>query len=439
MEADILTLRKNPLEYTNDQKNALEAAASFLRDPERHSFVLAGYAGTGKTTLLENIAGYIRKLKCECLLTAPTNRAVRVLADKIPAHPGRTLHSMLYDAPDEQGNWIPHVEFEQNQVVVCDEASMVGQQVHADLMNRIMAAKAKLIYTGDSFQLPPVGNDPKILRAPDFTLKQVMRQAAESNILSLATVVRTLGRKVLPDSSEPDVALSTPRAVLTSFLMDIQKGRDCVFICGKNETRIEINRKARAAKFGVNFGSAPRPGDRLLCIENGPNVNGETLTADHIAWCEGVTIGIRSGAGGSAGDYPAIQKIPAFMAGLNHAKYLIIPEIAMPSVYHGQVVVDRKIFGGDWSIENKRANRWELNKSTVNIATYAYAITAHKSQGGQWGKVYVNQEASWDEARWFYTAITRATDELVIARDKTASCKEMTWQEIRFSLSGAQK
>ena len=436
MEADILTLRKNPLEYTEDQKNALEAVASFLRDPERRSFTLAGYAGTGKTTLLENIAGYIRTQKRECLLTAPTNRAVKVLADKMPAHAGRTLHSLLYDAPDEQGNWIPHVEFERNQVVVCDEASMVGQQVHSDLMDRITAANAKLIYAGDSFQLPPVGNDPNLLRAPDFTLKQVMRQAAESNILSLATVVRTLGRKVLPAGSEAGVALSTPRAVLTSFLMDMQKGRDCVFICGKNETRIEINRKARAAKFGVNAGSAPRLGDRLICIANGPNVNGETLTTDHIAWCEGVMIGIRSGAGGSAGDYPSIQKIPAFMAGLNHAKYLIIPEIAMPSVYHGQIVVDRKIFGGDWCIENKRTNRSVLNKSTVNIATYAYAITAHKSQGGQWGKVFVNQDAFNIDARWFYTAITRATDELVIARDKTASCKEMTWQEIRSALSG---
>lgn len=127
------------------------------------------------------------------------------------------------------------------------------------------------------------------------------------------------------------------------------------------------------------------------------------------------------------------------MAGINHAKYLLIPEIAMPSVYHGQFVVDRKIFGGDWSVENKRTNRWELNKSAVNIATYAYAITAHKSQGGQWGKVFVNQDAFRDDARWFYTAITRATDELVIARDKTVPCTEMTWQEIRSSLSGMQQ
>ena len=433
MAADILTLRKNPLEYTDDQKNALEAAASFLRDPNRRSFVLAGYAGTGKTTLLENIAGYIRQQKSECLLTAPTNRAVRVLAEKMPADSGRTLHSMLYGTPDEQGNWVPRVEFERNQVVVCDEASMVGQQVHNDLLDRITAAGAKLIYTGDSFQLPPVGNDPKLLLAPDCTLKQVMRQAAESSILSLATTVRTLGRKVLPAGSESGVALSTPRAVLVSFLMDLQKGRDCVFICGKNESRIEINRKARTAKFGVNCGSAPRPGDRLICIANGPNVNGETLTVEHIAWCQDVTIGIRSNAAGSAS---SIQKVPAFMAGINHAKYLLIPEIAMPSVYHGQLVVDRKSFGGDWSVENKRTNRWELNKSAVNIATYAYAITAHKSQGGQWGKVYVNQDAFVTDARWFYTAITRATEELVIAREKAAACPEMTWPEIRSALSG---
>lgn len=436
MDADILTLRKNPLEYTDDQKNALEAVTSFLRDPGRRLFVLAGYAGTGKTTLLENIAGYIKKQKNECLLTAPTNRAVRVLAEKMPAYSGRTLHSMLYDAPDEQGNWIPHVDFERNQVVVCDEASMVGQQVHNDLLDRITAAGAKLIYTGDSFQLPPVGNDPNILRAPDFTLKQVMRQAAESSILSLATVVRTLGLKVLPAGSESGVALSTPRAVLISFLMDLQKGRDCVFICGKNESRIEINRKARTAKFGVNAGSVPRLGDRLICIANGPNVNGETLTVEHIAWCQGVSIGIRSNAVGPAS---SIQKVPAFMAGINHAKYLLIPEIAMPSVYHGQLVIDRKIFGGDWSIENKRTNRWELNKSAVNIATYAYAITAHKSQGGQWGKVYVNQDAFVTDARWFYTAITRATEELVITREKTVACPEMSWPEICSALSGTQQ
>lgn len=434
MKSDIFTLRREPLAYTEDQKIALAAVVTFLGDANRRTFVLAGYAGTGKTTILENIAAYIRKQGNECLLTAPTNRAVRILADKMPDEAGQTLHRLLYGAPDEDGNWIPHVEFEPGQVVVCDEASMIGEPAYQELSDRITAAGAKVIYVGDSFQLPPVGTDPKLLATPDVTLRQVMRQGAESNILSLATVVRTIGKKILPDSGAAGVSLVTPRAVLGSFLLNIKKDQDSVFICGKNETRIEINRQARAIKFGASVSNVPQAGDRLICIANGPNVNGETVIANTVNWTERVTVGIMVRPEGRVGGSAVKIKLPACLAGINDAKYLFFPEVDIPSVYHNQIVVDKKIFGGDWLVENRKTRRWELNKNTVNIATFAYAITAHKSQGGQWSKVYLDQDAFRNDARWFYTAITRATDEVLIARKADSSSQKMTWAQIKAAI-----
>ena len=424
MDPDILSLRREPLDYTEDQKTALAKTADFLGDPGRRLFVLAGYAGTGKTPILENIAGFIRRQKKEFLPTAPTNRAVRVLAEKLPGSGGRTLHSLLYGAPDETGNWVPRAEFTDRQVLVCDEASMVSASVHDDLLNSVTAAGAKLLYIGDSFQLPPVEGG-GVLAKPDVTMRQVVRQSKDSDILSLATAVRALQTKIFPSASDSDVSVATPRAALMSFFMDLKNDRDCVYLCGKNETRAEVNRRARAMLFGSVPSTLPQAGDRLVCIANGPLPNGETLTVEEVKWPEPVTAKIVTGAGNN------IRKVPAWLVMINRKKFLFVPEYLAPSLNHGQIIADSTNFGKEWCTYNPASRRRELDRVGVNIATYAYALTAHKSQGGQWDSVYVDQDAFGDDPHWFYTAITRAVNRLILIRKENSACRELSWEEIR--------
>lgn len=425
----ILTLRDKPINYTTDQTTALRAVAEFADNPRRNHFVMAGFAGTGKTTILENIAKYASKKGLTPMLAAPTNRAVRVLSSKINGDFDRkTLHALLYGAPNDKGRWVPKVEFTRDQLVIVDEASMIGLDVYDDLMPKIRNAGAKAVFIGDSYQLQPVGRDPRILMCPDALMRQVMRQAAESGILTLATAVRTLGKKIMPATDTDDVTIKTAAAALKGFFKDIQADQEAVYVCGKNDTRISINETARRQKYGNAVSDLPQDGDRIICISNGPNVNGEALTVAEIEELSAPQA-ISLLVDGSAPGQREIQTEQAILCRINGLPTIFLPWTVRPSVYHGQIVADKKNFGAEWTTKNKKTGRTEINRSAVNIATYGYALTAHKSQGGQWSKVYVEQDAFIGNSRWYYTALTRADDELVLIQDPKSV--QMTWDQMR--------
>ena len=425
----ILTLRKKPIHYTTDQTAALRAVAEFADNPRRNQFVMAGFAGTGKTTILENIARYASKKRLTPILAAPTNRAVRVLSSKIDGDFDRkTLHALLYGAPDDEGRWVPKVEFTRDQLVIVDEASMIGLDVYDDLMPKIREAGAKAVFVGDSYQLQPVGRDPRILMHPDALMRQVMRQAAESGILTLATVVRTLGKKIMPATDTEDVTIKTAAAALKGFFKDIKADQEAVYICGKNDTRILINETARRQKYGNAISDRPHEGDQIICISNGPNVNGEAMTVtdiDEISDQQAISLLVDGAAPGQR----ELKTERAILCRVNGLPTVFLPWTVRPSVYHGQIVADKKVFGEEWTTKNKKTGRTEINRSAVNIATYGYALTAHKSQGGQWDKSYVEQDAFIGNSRWYYTAITRSTRELVLIQDPKAV--KMTWDQMR--------
>ena len=149
---DILTLRKIPITYTAHQETALKEIAVFLSDSKESIYILSGYAGTGKTTIAENIVNYALAINKECIITAPTNQAVKVLKDKLGdiKVAFKTLHSTLYGCPDpDTGQWIPSVNFKADHVILVDEASMISETLYADLNHAIQAANAKVIFVGD--------------------------------------------------------------------------------------------------------------------------------------------------------------------------------------------------------------------------------------------------------------------------------------------------
>lgn len=423
----ILTLRKDPIQYTVQQGEALIDIALFLTDLNRSQFVLAGYAGTGKTTIIENIINYANSLQLQCIASAPTNQAVKVLRDKLGEEvlaEFKTLHSVLYGAPDpDTGEWVPNVTFCEGDLIVVDECSMIAAGVYRDLLARLCGTGAKVIFIGDGFQLEPVGEDPQILSNCDRELTEVKRQVVNSKILVLATAIRNIRKTILPNQSLDDVHILDAANAEQAFLQSVRQGEDSVYIVGTNRTRIALNQRARQTRFGPDVTSEPREGDHLICISNGTfMVNGDRLNLTKVHTCNEAIVELQ--------DNKRLDsfKLKVYMIEDQWLKMVVIPEVEKPSIYHAQFLTPEKIFPSAWVNKNRASGRKELSKD-VSIATYGYALTAHKSQGSQWHKVFVRQDAFRGNARWLYTAVTRAVGQLILTSDNS---HKVMWKNIEI-------
>ncbi len=402
--------------------------ALFLADETRCQYILAGYAGTGKTTIIENIINYANDLQRSCIACAPTNQAVKVLREKIGdgvEAEFRTLHSVLYGAPDpDTGEWVPNVRFSACDLMVVDEGSMISAGVYRDLFDRLAGTGAKVIFIGDSFQLEPVGDDPQLLQNKDAELTEVKRQNAGSKILVLATAMRNIRKAIIPNQSLDDVVILSPDLVEQAFLQSVREAEDSVYIVGTNRSRLVLNSKARQARFGVDVTNEPRSGDSLICISNGTFlINGDRLILSEVDIISAQMVELRDNT--AKGTY----RLTAYMIMDEWRKIVVLPDVEKPSIYHAQFLSPEKFFPPEWYDKNRNRGRNELSKD-VAVATYGYAITAHKSQGSQWRKVFVRQDAFRDNARWLYTAVTRATEQLILTSD---TGHKIRWESIENS------
>ena len=198
---------------SNDKLVALEVFAKWdMSKP----FILGGYAGTGKTTLIKHM------LQPGDIVAAFTNKAVSVLQSK--GIPALTIHNLLYQKVcDEPLTFIKKPSLIANRIFI-DESSMLGASIRADLESY----KVPIVYVGDPFQLPPVNDGDSIITNPTFCLTDINRQAADSPIISLANKIRTTGK--------------WPHTV-DRYEVDYSKYD--IVICYKNITRFNLNRKIR--------------------------------------------------------------------------------------------------------------------------------------------------------------------------------------------------
>jgi ATP-dependent exoDNAse (exonuclease V) alpha subunit len=431
---DILTLRNTPITYTAHQETALKEIAAFLCSNKESVYILSGYAGTGKTTIAENIVKYGLSLRKECIITAPTNQAVKVLKDKFGDIKVvfKTLHSILYGSPDpDTGDWVPSVAFKAHHFILVDEASMISKTVYNDLINEAQSAKAKVIFFGDSFQLEPVGDDPEILHNKNFELTEVKRQDADSEILLYATCLRNLKQIIIPSESRGEVQILGKQATARAFLQSVIRNEDSIFIIGTNKARLILNEKARQVKFGEDIMDEPQNGDRILFIGNGTHyVNGDRMTLESVTTIAAKNLPIK----GTVKDTPS--SLRAYLITNYSKKILLLPAIEKSSVYHAQFLDANEHFPTGWYDKNAINHKYELSKE-VSIATYGYVITAHKSQGSQWEKVFVHQDAFRSNPRWLYTAVTRAEKELTLTNE--SSSYKRTWDQITQVANHAYK
>lgn len=362
--------------WSPQQENAIKAVASWLKDPYAQQwFYLAGYAGTGKTTLAQELASSVRG---RVLFGAYTGKAALVLRKK-GCLGASTLHSMIYTVDEEAKGWEP--KFVLNHfstvrgagLVVIDECSMVDEQVGRDLLS----FGAKVLVLGDPAQLPPVkGAGYFTSGEPDFMLTEVHRQAKDNPIINMSMTVREGGRLKLGQYGDSRVIEREDidaKAILEA---------DQVLV-GMNKTRRLYNDRIRQLK-GMDP-KGPQAGDRLVCLRN----NREKKLLNGGLW-----------------DVESVED-----AG-RRITMLVQNEDAIETK-PTEVVVPREFFEG-----REENLKWE-DRRGVDEFTYGYALTVHKSQGSQWDDVVLFDEsrAFRDEARrHLYTGITRAAERVTIVQ-----------------------
>ncbi len=451
-----------PYEPTTGQWVAIQKLSVFFESNDEQVFVLQGYAGTGKTTLLKGVLDYLDSLKRPYRLMASTGRAARVLTNKT-GRTATTIHSSIYviDAPKcevtEQKKSIAFkLRFNADDtetVYFIDEASMIADRSEVNLsllfddgrfLDHIFrfVGKRKIIFIGDNAQLPPVNCsfsaalDPVYLsnqyrkKVIDTSLTEVKRQNDSGGILHNATQLREklfsgaipplgLGVSMWPDMVTPPNIWSA----VSKYVKHIGKNgaNQSVFITLSNGSAHFINSQVRN---GLYQRAEPplQTGEWLMVVQNnyatGYN-NGQHIKLNSFS-DTGEKVGNISLLDAETED-PETGKVQ---------KVKIIKDL-LYSAAPGLSSEQDKAFTIDFAIRMKKKNikpnsdlylQYMISDKRFNAlrVKFGYAITCHKAQGGEWGSVFVQLEPAFDKLprenqyRWIYTAITRASEQLII-------------------------
>jgi exodeoxyribonuclease-5 len=374
--------------WSEQQIESLSIVESWLSDERAEPFFyLAGYAGTGKTTLASEIA---ERRGGDVVFGALTGKAAAVMQSKGCAG-AATIDSLIYRAciefscarrpacespPCRERCRYSRERFNGRELnkdsavadaslVIIDEVSMVGPEMGRDLLS----FRTPLLVLGDKAQLPPIGDGGYFTeREPDFQLTEVHRQALGSPVIELATRVRKQQPLRYGDFGDSAVVDGISIKEMLNFDQ---------IICGTHRTRHSLNKKMRRA-LGFD-GITPERGEKVICLRNHRRKdlrNGTLWTVVETAGC----------------DDGFIEMVVENEAGL--PVEVVAPEAGFTS-YDGA--------GSDLPGQP---------------FAFGYAITCHKAQGSQWGSVLIIDESAvfrehrW---RWLYTAITRAVDRVVVS------------------------
>ena len=461
------------MELTKQQEKVFRQIKAFM-DSDASVFILCGYAGTGKTTMVKIVADYLTQYR-DVRLMAPTGRAARVLAEKT-RHTASTIHKAIYgkvsvkskkkvDIADSEFQFVfPIIQNDHggNIVTIVDEASMVCSRtiehelfvfgtnnLLEDLMTFVRPSfGGKIIFVGDPAQLPPVGEsvsnalrreyfEERNLIVMEEELTEVLRQKGDSIILKNAMMIRDLLNKekrncLVFEEKENDVEVVPSGDFLNKYLEYRKQSsrQDSVVICYSNRAASRYNKDIRTSLYGEN---APlKVNDILLVTQNNyrlGRMNGEFVPV--------LEIGTR------------IQQSAPVYAQVGSARKRIVVTINFLPVtipdgnnVPMQCMLIEDLLSSDKatiSIDENRAlyinfcmRNPHLKEGTEEFAEklmsdefynairakYGYAVTGHKCQGGEWGKVFVDytdRTGLSDEClRWAYTATTRAQKTLYV-------------------------
>lgn len=445
---------------TEEQEKAMKCIADFLFQPKNDTLLLLkGYAGTGKTTLIGAVVKTLSQLRMGYVLMASTGRAAKVFSH-YSGFSAYTIHKKIYrqkSFSNELDNFSLNDNLHKNTLFIVDEASMISNdgisgaafgsgRLLDDLIEYVYAGQGcRLLIIGDDAQLPPVGEDEspalcaEVLRGygldvTECILTDVIRYSGRNGILSNATMLR---EKMATDDIYDLPVLSLKgyediSSVPGSELIEaINSSYDEV---GMDETMIicRSNKRAYLYNKGIRNTILYREdelnsGDILMIAKNNYHWTADCKEMDFIA----------------NGDIAVVRRVRRTqeMYGFRFADVVLsFPDhddiefelkILLDTLHSDYPSLSRedsdRLFNAvmeDYSdITNKRERMKKLKEDSFYNALqvkYAYAVTCHKAQGGQWKRIFIDQGYITEETftpdyyRWLYTAMTRASEKLYL-------------------------
>ena len=435
---------------TAEQEYALDVFARFMTDSDDQVvMIMRGSAGTGKTTLAGAIVRAMAALKQKMILLAPTGRAAKVFSLNA-GHAAYTIHRRIYrqKSAGDLSSFNLNDNLNRDTLFIIDEASMIANQGYGDsafgsgcLLDDLMTfvyqsgrgSNCRMLLIGDKAQLPPVGEDesPALMadvlrcygmRVYECDLNQVLRQGEESGILWNATQIRQM--------ITHDEMTQLPKIRFAGFA-DIQMvpGGELIdalstsyYRMGTDETIVitRSNKRANIYNQGIRNQVLDREdelcrGDQLMIVKN------------NYFWTEGS----KEIPFIANGDIAVVQRVRHVheLYGFRFAEVtmqLCLDTLTSeaPALTHEQQEQLYNAVMEDYADIPQKTERIKKMKTdryyNALQVKFAYAVTCHKAQGGQWAHVYLDQGYMTDDMltpdyiHWLYTAFTRATEQLYL-------------------------
>lgn len=431
----------------------------FLNEP-KSVFLLRGYAGTGKTTLIGCLVKQLKHIGFKAILLAPTGRASKVMSS-YSIYPSYTIHKQIYYPKTEKsGNFVFQLKSNKNKktIFIVDESSMIGDEVKNenlfenssllnDLIQYVMKGNnCKLIFVGDPAQLPPVNlsispaldsNELKRIffnKVFEVELDDVVRQRKDSGILINANQLRTQIQNEVFDQFQFDVSNFSDIKSTTNGLDVFESLETCydqsgidqtVFIVRSNKRAILYNEHIRKRILGLDDELCL--GDQLMIVKNnyfwldlnskaGFIANGDVIEILSIISRKNIYDFSFAEVKVRLVDYPNESPFKTILL-------LDTLRTETPSLSYDDGNRLYQNISMDYKDEKSKFKKFiKLKKNPFLNALqvkYSYALTCHKSQGGQWDNVFIEKPylpkgINKEYLRWLYTAITRTKKELFL-------------------------
>ena len=449
-----------PYQPTFEQEIAVKSLSEFLLSTANETvFVLRGYAGTGKTSLVGALVKAMDKLQQKSVLLAPTGRAAKVFS-AYAGHPAFTIHKKIYrqqSFSNEVSNFSINDNLTTHTLYIVDEASMISNEglsgsmfgtgrLLDDLVEFVYSgAGCRLLLMGDTAQLPPVGEEqsPALvtealkgygLNVTEVDLTQVVRQVQASGILWNATQIRRLIAEEecysLPKikvSGFPDIKVVPGDELIETLTGCYEKdGMDETIVVCRSNKRANIYNKGIRAQILYREDEL-NTGDLLMIAKNNYYWTERYKEMDFIANGEIAVVrrvrrtrelyGFRfAEVVLSFPDYNDFEIEANLLLDTLHSDAPALPKTENDRLFYS-VLEDY----ADITVKRERMKKIKADPHYNALQVkYAYAVTCHKAQGGQWQNVFLDQGYMSDEYltpdyfRWLYTAFTRASKTLYL-------------------------
>ena len=449
-----------PYKPTFEQENVVKILANFLFCRKMDVlFLLKGYAGTGKTSLIGALVKTMDQLEQKCILMAPTGRAAKVFSH-YAGHPAYTIHKKIYrqkSFSNEVDNFSINDNLHQHTLFIVDEASMIANdglsgsmfgtgRLLDDLIQYVYSGQGcRLMLIGDTAQLPPVGEEESPALSADALkgyglevyegmLTEVVRQLHDSGILWNATELRRYIAEedyfTLPPirvEGFPDIKVVPGNELIETI-------NDCYEQVSMDETIVvcRSNKRANIYNKGIRNTVLYREeelesGDLLMvaknnyfwtegCKEIDFIANGDIAEVRRVRR-EREMYGFRfADVTLRFSDYNDMELEATVLLDTLHTESPALPKEMNDKLFYA-VLEDY----ADITVKRERMKKMKSDPYYNALQVkYAYAVTCHKAQGGQWQRVFLDQGymtedmLSPDYFRWLYTAFTRATETLYL-------------------------